>query len=129
LVWARVKGNVGWQYSNQSTLDLVYERLMHEFNQLEDSEHASINGMIEKCAALALEFHGEMGAEDEINDDPENQSDFAQEDPPDPRASASIDPGEQGGDSDSEQAEIGPFAMVQWSRNCNRSNKNEASWD
>jgi hypothetical protein len=54
LVWARVKGNVGRQYSNQSTLDLVYERLMHEFNVLEeDSGHASINGsMIEKCTSF-----------------------------------------------------------------------------
>jgi hypothetical protein len=59
LVWALVKGNVGRQYSNQTTLDMVYERLMHEFNKLEDSGHRSINGMIEKCAALALEFHGD----------------------------------------------------------------------
>jgi hypothetical protein len=68
--------------------------------------------------------------DDEIGvDDPENQSDFAQEDPPDPRASASIDPGDTGGDYGSEQGEIGPFAMVLWSRNSNRSNKNEASRD
>jgi transposase len=39
LVWALVKGNVGWQYSNQTTLDMVYGRLMHEFNKLEDSGH------------------------------------------------------------------------------------------
>jgi hypothetical protein len=37
LVWARVKGNVGRQYSDQTTLDLIYECLLHEFNQLEDS--------------------------------------------------------------------------------------------
>jgi hypothetical protein len=39
LVWALVKGNVGRQYSNGTTLDMVYERLMHEFNQLEDRGH------------------------------------------------------------------------------------------
>jgi transposase len=39
LVWALVKGNVGGQYSNHTTLDIVYERLMHEFNQLEDKGH------------------------------------------------------------------------------------------
>jgi transposase len=39
LVWALVKGNVGRHYSNQTTLDLVYEHLMHEFNQLEDNGH------------------------------------------------------------------------------------------
>jgi hypothetical protein len=91
---------------------MVYERLMHEFNQLEDSGHHSINDMIEKCAALALQFHGEMDAEDEINDAPDNASDLNQEDPPEPPAAASIDPGEQGGDDGSVQQEIGPFAMV-----------------
>jgi hypothetical protein len=37
LVWALVKGNVGRQYSNQMMLEMVYNQLMHEFNQLEDS--------------------------------------------------------------------------------------------
>jgi adenylosuccinate synthase len=69
LVWALVKGYVGCQYSNGTTFDMVYARLMHEFNQLEDRGHRSINGMIEKCAALALQFHGEMDAEDEIDDE------------------------------------------------------------
>jgi hypothetical protein len=69
LVLALIKGNVGQQYSNQTTLDMVYERLIHEFNQLEDNGHQSINGMIEKRAALALEFHGKTDAEDEIDND------------------------------------------------------------
>jgi hypothetical protein len=116
LVWAQVKGNVGRQYSNQITLNLVYERLMHEFNQLEDSGHQSINGMIEKCASLAAQFHAEMDAEDEIDDDAtvdlENQFANAQEDPPDPQHAPNNGPGEQGGDAGSEQGEIGPFAMV-----------------
>jgi adenylosuccinate synthase len=89
LVWALVEGNVGLQYSNQTTLDMVYERLMHDFNQLEDSGHRSINGMIEKCAALALQFHGKMDAEDEMEDetepvDLENQFDDAQDGPQTP---------------------------------------------
>jgi hypothetical protein len=85
LVWALVKGNVGRQYSNGTTLDMVYERLMHEFNQLEDRGHPSINGMIEKCAALALQFHGEVDADDEMtNNSSESESDLDQEDPPDP---------------------------------------------
>jgi hypothetical protein len=66
LVWALVKGNVGRQYSNQTTLDMVYQRLMHEFNQLEDKGHHSIHGMIEKCASLAAEFYAEMDAEDDM---------------------------------------------------------------
>jgi hypothetical protein len=115
LVWALVKGNVGRQYSNQTTLDMVYGHLMHEFNKLEDSGHRLINGMIEKCAALALEFHGEIEQEDQLDDDEPDDgsvdaSDDGQEDPPDPRDAGNIDPGEQGGDDGSEQ--VGPFAMV-----------------
>jgi hypothetical protein len=90
---------------------------MHEFNQLEDRGHSSINGMIEKCASLALEFYGETDAEDqidddEIDDDPENQYNLDPEDPPDPWDATNNGPGEQGGDYGSEQGEIGPFAMV-----------------
>jgi hypothetical protein len=86
LVWALVKGNVGRQYSNQTTLEIVYDQLMHEFNQLEESGHRSISGMIEKCAGLALQFHGEIEAEDAIDDDdpdddPVNASDLDQDAP------------------------------------------------
>jgi hypothetical protein len=69
-------------------LEMVYDQLMHEFNVLEDSGHSSINGMIEKCAALALQFHREMDAEDEIDDDEiedgalENESALDQDAPP-----------------------------------------------
>jgi hypothetical protein len=91
-----VKGNVGRQYSNQTTLNLVYDRLMHEFNQLEDKGHHSVLRMIEKCASLAAEFYAEIEEEDQMedemnNDNPDIQSD--QEDPPDPPAAPSIDPG------------------------------------
>jgi hypothetical protein len=109
-VWALVKGNVGRQYSNQTTLDLIYESLMHEFNQLEDKGHHSINGMIEKCAALAWKFYEEIADEDANYDDNSvDASDDGQEDPP---AAASNDPGDTGGDYGSEQGGIGPFAMV-----------------
>jgi adenylosuccinate synthase len=68
---------------------------MHELNQLEDKGHRSINGMIEKCAALALQFHGEMDAQDEMEDGDHNDasviaSNLGQEDPPDPPAAARI---------------------------------------
>jgi hypothetical protein len=77
---------------------------MHEFNQMEDTGHDSINGMIQKCAVLALQFHGEMDAEDEIDDDaPEDASDLDQEDPPDPWDAANSGPGDTGGDDGSEQ--------------------------
>jgi hypothetical protein len=51
LVWALIKGNVGRQYNENTTLTLVYERLMAEFQRLEQSGHESVAGMIEKCAA------------------------------------------------------------------------------
>jgi hypothetical protein len=46
--------------------------------------------MIEKCASLALQFHEEMDAEDEMEEendpvDHNNASDLNQEDPPDPQ--------------------------------------------
>jgi hypothetical protein len=58
-----------------------------------------------------------MDAEDEMEDGDHDDasviaSDDGQEDPPDPPATASIDPGEQGGDSSGEEGGIGPFAMV-----------------
>jgi hypothetical protein len=109
LVWARVKGIVGRPYFNQTTLEMVYDQLMHEFNQLEDSGHASINGMLEKCAALVLQFHGERDAEDEINDDaPDDASDDDQDDRLDLPlpAAAGIDPGDKKGDNGSEEEEI-----------------------
>jgi hypothetical protein len=99
-VWALVKGNVGRQYSNQTTLDMVYGRLMHEFNVLEDKGHHFINAMIEKCASLAWKFYGEIEKEDEIDndatDDRNNQSDDSQDGPPDPPATASMIQGSKG---------------------------------
>jgi hypothetical protein len=117
LVWALVKGNVGRQYSNETTLDIVYQRLMHEFNQLEDSGHHSIKGMIEKCATLAWKFYGEMGAEDEIDDedaaaDPDDASVDSQDDAPEPPAAAGTDAGDQGEDSGSEEEGIAPMEEV-----------------
>jgi hypothetical protein len=101
LVWALVKGNVGRQYSNQTTLDMVYECLMHEFNKLEDSGHRSINGMIENCAALALEFHREIEQEDLLDDDEPDDgsvdaSDDGQEDPPAPQLPQALTQGSKG---------------------------------
>jgi hypothetical protein len=107
LVWVHVKGNVGWQYSNQTTLDMVYDRLMHEFNVLEDTGHRSINSMIEKCAALALQFSGEIAQEDAIdNDDPDNGSVDTQEDPP---AAAGINRGDPGGIVEEKRAVLDPL--------------------
>jgi hypothetical protein len=102
LVWALGKGNIGWQYPNQTTLDLVYERLMHEFNQLEDSGHHSINGMIEKCATLAWKFYGKMDAEDKIDDnnmeeDSDDSSVVTQDEAPEAPDAVIEAPGDQGG--------------------------------
>jgi transposase len=72
LVWACVKGNVGRQFNNESTLGLVYQCLLAEFESLSVA-HDSIGGMIEKCAAVAEMFHNEIpadeAAEEEMADD------------------------------------------------------------
>jgi hypothetical protein len=104
VIWVFVKGHVCQQYSNQTTLDIIYDQLMHEFKQLEEWGHTSINGIIEKFAScLALQFNGEMNAEDQIDDDDpdDTKSVDSQEDTPDP-----------GGDSGSEEPVIGPLEQV-----------------
>ena len=72
LTWARVKGNIGRQYSNNTTLDIVYECLKNELDALLTA-HSTINGMIEKCAVIAKKFHGEMDLEEEIDIDEEDE--------------------------------------------------------
>jgi transposase len=63
LVWARIKGNIGRQYNNESTLELVYQHLLAEFESLSVA-HDSVGGMIEKCATVAEKFHNEIPADD-----------------------------------------------------------------
>ena len=68
LVWALVKGNVGCQYNAQTTLSLVYERLMAEFAKLEESGHHSIGKMVDKCAAVAQTMYDEAKNADDAED-------------------------------------------------------------
>lgn len=69
LTWARVKGNVGRQYSVGSTLKIVHTRLMKEFEVLEQTGQEAIEKMIEKCAKIAKKFYDEMPREEADNDD------------------------------------------------------------
>jgi transposase len=68
LVWASVKGRVGRQYSVDTTLSMVHERLTRAFGELED-EHDAVLGMIEKCAKTAKVFYDEITMEEEVDDD------------------------------------------------------------
>jgi hypothetical protein len=68
-VWALTKGNVGRQYNENTTLTIVYERLMAEFERLEQSGHESEAGMIEKCAARTAELYQEIQNNDEDDED------------------------------------------------------------
>lgn len=68
LVWDFVKGNVGRQYNTETTLDVVYRRLMAEFERLEQSGHASVKEMIEKCAATAKEMFEDMQHDDDSDE-------------------------------------------------------------
>jgi hypothetical protein len=52
LVWALIKGNVGHQYNTNTTLDIVHNRLMDEFQKLEESGQESIQKMIEISPGL-----------------------------------------------------------------------------
>ena len=75
LVWARIKGNVGRQYSKESTLDLVYQRLVHEFDMLDSNEaRGKLNSMIEKCATVALDFYNKMEEEDDTAEEEEDEA-------------------------------------------------------
>lgn len=68
LVWALVKGNVGRQYNSDTTLSLVYARLMEEFKKLEESGHSSVGKMIAKCADLAHHMYQDGLEEDDADD-------------------------------------------------------------
>lgn len=68
LVWALVKGNIGRQYNQQTTLAIVYERLNVEFERLQGSGHAAIDGMVEKCAKRTEEMYIESQQNDEDDD-------------------------------------------------------------
>lgn len=76
LVWARVKGNIGRQYSNESNLELVYRRLLAEFESLSVA-HDAISGMIEKSAGIAGKFYLEIEEDDKAD---EESSDDDEED-------------------------------------------------
>lgn len=52
-VWALIKGNIDRQFSVNSTLEIVYRQLLKEFDNLLESGHDFIHGMIEKCMKLA----------------------------------------------------------------------------
>ena len=68
LVWAQIKGNVGRKYNYETTLELVYNRLMEEFYRLEHHGHTSIGKMIEKCSQKAAEMYQKQLEADESDE-------------------------------------------------------------
>ena len=80
LVWARIKGNIGRQYTTGTTLSMVYERMMHEFGKLEQ-DGTPIGRMIEKCATIAQAFYDDMEEDNlEEEDDEEEEEEEVVED-------------------------------------------------
>jgi transposase len=75
LTWARIKGNIGRQYSVGTTLALVHERLLHEFKNLEESGHGAIQGMINKCVRIAKTFYDNMPEEELTEEALEDEED------------------------------------------------------
>ena len=69
LLWARVKGRVGRQYNNETTLQIVYERLMREFQLVEESGHEAVQKYIDKCTGVAEKMYQEMDDDDDDDDD------------------------------------------------------------
>jgi len=89
LVWALVKGNVGRQYSNDTTLEIVYQRLVAEFGKLQRDGSHSISGMIKKSVAVMEKFYSEfpmdeavemLAAENDDFDAEEKQDDESDDD-------------------------------------------------
>ncbi len=78
LVWDLIKGNVGRKYSTETTLSIVHNHLMAEFERLEDQGHQNIGQMIEKCAEQAAAMYKEQLEMDEEAD--EYKSDTSQGD-------------------------------------------------
>jgi len=79
LVWAMIKGAVGRQYNNDTTLELVHQRLMAEFDRVLTSGHDSVAGMIEKCAETSLKFFQEM-EEDDVDGEEEDEGSDSNDD-------------------------------------------------
>ena len=80
LVWARIKGNIGRQYTTGTTISVVYDRLMHEFGKLEQ-DGTPIGRMIEKCATIAQDFYNDMDEDNlEEQDDEEEEEEEDDED-------------------------------------------------
>jgi transposase len=65
LVWARVKGNVGRQYSKDSNLTIIYGRLMKEFDPLDSDEGRSfVEKVINHCYERAKSMYDDMDKEE-----------------------------------------------------------------
>jgi transposase len=77
LVWALIKGNIGRQYTVNTTLSMVLQRLDREFATLRQSGAATINKIIEKCATKGKEMYDELQEQldDEYDEDDENSDD------------------------------------------------------
>jgi len=71
--------NVGRQCSISTTLEIVYQRLMEEFQSLEYNGGDAIIKMIEKCALIARRFYEQMD-EDDAGDDGEDPADDSEGD-------------------------------------------------
>ena len=63
-VWAQVKGKVGRQYDDNTTLSIFYQRLKKEFEELQVNGSELIGRMINKSSSLAKEIYDKMDQDD-----------------------------------------------------------------
>jgi hypothetical protein len=117
LTWAFIKGNVGRQYSVNSTLELVHRLLKLEFKELEEKGHKRVLGWIEHCARTAQTFYDEIpmdedAAEGNEEEDEENEEDVDEmivDDDNSPQEDTHVDVELHGIEIDSQ---LGPTAIV-----------------
>ena len=74
LLWALLKGKVGCQYSEGTTLEMVLERLENAFADTTQNRHKTIGKMITTCTKVAQKFWDEREAEDEPFSDNDSAS-------------------------------------------------------
>ncbi|KAG7373518.1 hypothetical protein IV203_034242 [Nitzschia inconspicua] len=72
-------GRPGRQYINETTLELVHQRLLAQFDHLQTSGHDSIAGMIKQCAETSLKLFQEL-ENDEVDSEDDEEGDSEDDD-------------------------------------------------
>ena len=69
LVWAHIKGNIGRQYSVDTTLQIVLQRLETQFHRLYTNGSPPVVRMIKSCALRAQKLLDDIIMDEQMEDD------------------------------------------------------------